>query len=213
MERKQFKGPDLQAKRKREMPPDFLSHPKKDLHGFFARLKQQHPQLVKYSNREIAGWINQYNEALADQVVKDSWNGVMLPEDLGHVIVSACKVPEETALRNIDFNASKHYGVVLHHGNIHSNGYVAKINYFNDIPWHRFKNHHLWTFKPCRKLQRAVAAEFKKGKKNWYRIFTKWSRISYLFHKRKPPKPSWRELKAEKERNKIMDGYNELDFT
>lgn len=185
MERMQFIGPNLNAPRNRDMPVDFLNYPARDLTGFFSRMKAQHPQLSSYSNRDLAKCIELYNESLAHEVVNSGWEGVRLPEDLGFVIVSASKVPIETATKNIDFNTSRQLGVCVPYQNFHSSGFVAKINYFNNIPWHRFKNHHQWKFKPCRKLQRAVSEAFKIGRQNYFKHFSKTFPISALFRKPK----------------------------
>lgn len=178
-----YKKPDLKAKRNREKVKDYLAYPDKDPFGFFARMKEQYPQLAIYSNREIAKWITMYNEAMVELAVTDGWDGIVLPQDLGFVIVTSCKVPEETAARNIDHATSAKVGMPVAYRNAHSSRYVGKIRYYNDIPRHRFLKHKLWTFKPCRKFKRAVSARFKEGRHNEYKQFSKSFRISDIFRK------------------------------
>ena len=70
MERKEYIAPDLHAPRHRIKTHDYLAYPEKDVYGFFATMKAQNPNLAKYSNRDIANWIKEYNRALAQEVVK-----------------------------------------------------------------------------------------------------------------------------------------------
>jgi len=203
-----YKKPDLNAPRNRKPKNDFLSYPDKDTHGLFAKMKSEHPELAKYKNREIAKWIEMYNKALADQVVSDGWNGVKLPEDLGVVIVSACRVSDETKKRNIDFHTSNQYGKAIPYRNLHCDEKVARIIYYNDIPYHKFENGQLWTFEACRALQRAVSKDFKEGKQNHYKSFSKSRPISTLFH---PPKITKERYKdSQKHQDDLLRNYNPL---
>ena len=206
-----YKKPDLHAPRNRNKVKDFLAYPAKDTHGFFARLKDQHPDLRKYTNREIAVLIEECNKLMAHEVAT-SWDGVILPEGLGCVVVGAVRISQDAARHNIDYNASKKTGQIVTHRNDHTDGYVAVIKYTNDIPRQKFINHKQWTFKPCRKLKREVAAEFKKGNFNRYRHFSKWYRASDVFRKRKTHKPTLSEVKAENERIKQLQAYDEFSF-
>jgi len=209
MERKKFNNPDLHAPRCREMIKDILSYPNYDPYRYFARMKEQYPQMKQYSNRQIALWIEDYNKQMAHEVAS-SRNGVMLPEGLGYVVVGNCKLTEVTAKHNIDYAASSKYGVIINHSNYHCEGYVATIQYYNNIPRQRFKNHELYDFKPCRALSRAVSAEFKAGKYNHFIPLSKWSRVANRFHKFKFRKPSWREKKIERERKEAWANYDEF---
>jgi hypothetical protein len=215
MQRKPFKAPDLHASRNRNGAPDCLSYPKQDIYGYFTRLKQQHPQMAKYSNSQIAGWIQDFGILMANEVATNR-DGVMLPEGLGQVVVVACKVSEMTASNNIDYATSGKLGVVVHHQNDHSAGYVAKIKYYNDIPRQRFTNHQLWDFKPCRALKKAVVADFMKGNFNRHMSVSNRYRMADIFRKPKPFKPSWRQLKADKEAQElqryIREEYDEFAF-
>ena len=213
-----YKKPDLHVPRNRPKPVDILAYPQKDPYGFFAKLKKRHPNLEIYTNREIAILIEECNKLMADEVAT-SWDGVMLPEGLGFVITGLSKLPERIACNNIDYATSNELGIKVPYQNHHSNGYVAKVMYTNNIPGHRFINHGLWTFKPCRNLQRAVSAEMKNGRSNWHKIFTKYFTVTSLFRKQKVPKPSWRTIKKEREYKKMLEdranmlaGHDEFKF-
>lgn len=211
MERRKFVSPDLHAPRHRVKTMDLLAYPEKDRYGFFTKLKKQHPELVKYTNREVAVLIEECNKLMAHDVAT-SWEGVMLPEGLGFVITGLCKLSEKTANNNIDYGDSNKQGIKIPYGNHHSNGYVAKVMYTNDIPWRRFTNHDLWAFKPCRNLQRAVAVEMIAGRSNQHKVFTRNFTVNSLFRKSKIQKPTWCTIKAEKARKQFIEQYDEFSF-
>ena len=211
MNAKPYKKPDLNAPRNRTQAVDFLSYPAKDIFGFFAKMKQQHPQLAKYTNKQIAGWITAFNEVMAREVATGRY-GVMLPERLGAVVVGFSRLPEKSARFNIDYAASGKKGVLVAHKNDHTAGYTASIKYTNNIPRCRFKNHLLWTFKPCRKLSRAVSAEFKSGNFNRHLSVSARFPIANIYKKFKFRKPSWRKVKAEREKEMRLEQYNEFDI-
>ncbi len=124
VERKQFIGPSLNAPRHRDIPTDFLSHSAKDPTGFFARMKEQHPELSKYTNRDLAKCIELYNRSLTDEVVSNGWQGLRLPEDLGFVIVGAGTYNEQLlqhskTVGRIALNTSqKGSGYLIYSGNL-----------------------------------------------------------------------------------------------
>ena len=202
-----YKKPDLHAPRNRNIPPDYLAYPKEDRHGYFTRLKQQYPHMAKYSNSQIAGWIEDYNKQMAHEIVTNP-KGLILPEGLGFIVVTARVIPKGIANNNIDFAASNKAGVVVTHNNYHSAQYVADIKYTNNIRRYKFTNHQYWTFKPIRALKRAVSSEFKRGQIFKYLLYTKWHRISDIFHKHKAPRPDWRAIKREN----FLKTYDEFAF-
>jgi hypothetical protein len=209
---KSYVGPNLHAERKRQKIKDFLGYTDKDLYGFFTRLKQQNPQLEKYSNREIAGWIHEAGKLMAGEVVTQR-RGVMLP-GLGAVVTGICKPTKKTAMHNLDYQMSQKLGVEFFHRNAHTDGHVGKIYYTNNIPRCKFKNHQQWTFKPCRALSRAVSAAMKiEGNYRNYIRFSKQLPVHKIFSKDKRRKANWRHVKAEKERLSLLAEYNEFDFS
>lgn len=210
MERKPFNAPDLHASRNRTPAINFLAYPNKDPYGFFAQMKTDHPDLQQFTNREIAGWLKAYMKLLAQQVI-DNRKGVRLPGGLGAVIVGLNKPTGTTERCNIDYNASKQYGFVVAHYNWHTNGYIAKIYYYGNIPRHRLQFHHLIRFKPCRKLQRTVAAVMKNEGYKKYIFFTS-SSVREMFRKRKLPKAYRMLLKQEAAMKQFLADYDEFRF-
>lgn len=203
-----YKAPNLHAPRTRDIARDFLSYPAKDYYGFFARLKEQHPQLAKYSNQKIALWITAYNKAMAKAVVENR-DGVQLPERIGYVVTGICKPTPTTASNNIDFAASKRLGANVHYRNAHTNGYIAKIYYTNNVPRCRFTNHNLWTFKPVRALTRAVSAVMKENAGyTKYPRFTKKYTVSAYYDKTKLARCAKRKEKLQKARAKKLAEYD-----
>jgi hypothetical protein len=212
MERKPFVKADLHGPRNRSQIKDFLAYPDKDPFYFFARMKQQHPQLSDYSNREIAQWIKLFNEHLAAQVITER-KGVELPERLGIVMTGVCKLTDKTAGCNIDYRTSAQVGVTVPYRNNNTEGYVAKIYYTNNIPRCKFKNRNLWRFKPCRALSRAVSEVMKmEGGYKRYMAFTRKSPVSHLFRKPKISKPSRKQINEEETRKKMEAEYDEFSF-
>jgi hypothetical protein len=161
-------------------------------------MKEQYPELDKYSNKEISKIIEHYNKRLAQEVINNR-NGLKLPDGLGIVVAGACRISRKSAAENIDFKTSDELGQTVIHQNLHSDEYIAKIKYSNELDRHMFDNHHLWFFDACRPLTRTVAAEFKNGNHKNYIVFTTRQHISHLFRKQKIEKVStWSQRKKEK---------------
>ncbi|MCF8450215.1 MAG: hypothetical protein K9G49_10135 [Taibaiella sp.] len=209
---KTFNKPDLNAPRNRSKVKDFIAYPKKDIYGFFSRLKEQNPQLMKYSNKEMAGWIQEYGKQMAHEVATNRY-GVKLPEGLGVVITGLCKPTEHTANNNIDYATSKKLGVIVPFRNSHTNDYLVKINYTNNIPRCRFTNHQLWKFKPVRVLSRAVSTVMKgEAPSSKYMTFTKELPVCGLFDKTAIARAAKRKVKEQEAMVKAMAEYDEFAF-
>ena len=177
-----YRKPDLNAPRFREKVFDIIAYPENATLSFFSRMKEKHPYLAKYSNTEIAKYIKAFNETIAN-AVHTNRNGIALPENLGILMVTTCKVPPGTARNNIDFGASNRLGVAVPHMNMHSEGNVAKINYTTATIRKPFTNQPLWVFKPCRNFQRAVSQAFKNGDQNRYKMTSKQTTVAKLLRK------------------------------
>jgi hypothetical protein len=209
---KPFKKPDLHAPRKRQQVKDFLAYPHKDPYGFFARLKQQNPQLEKYTNKEIGGWITSFNKQMADDVA-NTRHGVTLPQGLGKVLTGICKPTEVTASNNIDYATSQKLGFQVRYRNGNTDGFLAKIYYINNMPRCRFKKYYQCRFKPCRALSRAVSKVMKTdtGYKQ-YIHFTQRASVAGMFNKTKRQRPDWRKRKLEALEALSNSNYDEFCF-
>ena len=209
---KPYKKPDLHAPRNRKQVKDFLSRPDKDPFKFFARLKQQNPELKKYTNKEIGGWIMAFNKQMADEVA-NTRHGVILPQGLGKVQTGVCKPTEVTAANNIDYATSQKLGFQVHYSNSHTDGFLAKIRYFNNMPRCRFKKYHKWRFKPCRALKKAVSTVMKKdtGYKQYF-PFSQRVSATGVFNKTKRQRPDWRKRKQEALEALSNSNYDEFCF-
>jgi hypothetical protein len=202
MEPNKFVPPNLHAPRHRVKAIDYLSYPNKDRYGFFASLKEQHPQLSAYSNREIANWIKECNRLLAQEVVSNR-QGVKLPEGLGGVVTGLCKLTAKTANNNIDYTTSKRLGVIVPHRNLHTDGYTAKVFHVSKISG--------CMFKPCRALSRAVSTAIKaEGSYSKYIVFTTKQHVTELFQKPKISKTSIKEIRSEKIKKRLLDSHDEF---
>lgn len=175
---------------------------------FYRDLKKQHPELSKYRNSDIGKCIKLCNIAISNEVVFNR-NGVRLLDGLGIVVAGACKVSDKLAENNINVEVRTQTGVEVPHNNLHSDGYVAKVKYSNDVDKHMFQNHEFWSFDPCRKLARAVSEEFKKGNHLNYIVFSTYSHISHIFRREKIKKDDGR---AEERKTDRLNQYDEFAF-
>lgn len=203
MEQVQFKKADPKAPRFRPEAFDILN---RDNRTFYAEMKKQHPALKKYSNTDIAKCIKLFNMRIAGEVINNR-NGVRLPDGMGLVVLGAYKIPEVTGPP--DPVASAALGVTVPHSALHSDSYIAKIKYTNDVDRHMFDNHDLWMFDACRALTRAASAEFKAGNHTRYIVFSTYEHIAHLFRKQKIAKDDGR---AEGRKQKRLDEYDEFAF-
>lgn len=180
---------------------------------FFSDMKKQYPNLKKYKNSDIAKCIKTFNIRIANEVVGNR-NGVRLSEGLGIIVAGACRIPKDAIKGNIpnvnfDHKASAELGVPVPYQNLHSDMYIAKIKYSNEIDKHMFPNHDLWMFDACRNLTRALSAEFKAGNHNNYIIFNTFQHIAHLFRKPKINRQTGNVHKLQQER---LDNYDEFAF-
>jgi hypothetical protein len=211
VERKPFKSPDLHAPRNRKKAVNFLSYANKDPYGFFAVMKQQHPDLQSFTNKEIAGWLKAYLKLLAQEVIANR-QGVRLPGGLGAVVIGLNVPTKKTAGFNIDFCLSKRLGIQVPYKNHHSDGRLAKIYYYNNIPWDRLDIHNSIRFEPCRKLKRDVAYEMKSGGYNRYLFFSPNSPIRDIFRKRKLPKADQLYDRKQEVNRGLLANHDEFRF-
>lgn len=204
MER-QFRVADPRAPRFLRKKFDILNATNKE---FYTALKEQHPELSKYPDNEIARFIEFFNNVIAQEVV-DNRNGVHLPNGLGIIVAGACKISLETSKTNTDYKTSAEVGQHVAHSNLHSDTYIAKVKYSNALDRHMFENNDLWMFDPCRALARAVSAQFKNGNHRNYITFTTRQHIAHLFRKQKIAKENPRAVYAKKQQ---LDNYDEFAF-
>lgn len=177
-----YTAPDLHAPRFRPEVFDILNGWRAP---FYKELKTKHPELAVYTDVQIKQIIRTFNERIAIEVINNR-NGVRLAEGLGIIVTGACKVSEKTAKNNTDQKTSHELGVKVPHQNLHTDKYVFKIKYTNELERYMFPNNKLWCFDAGRDLTRTIAAEFKK-ENGWqkYIVFTTKQHISHLFRKNK----------------------------
>lgn len=174
---------------------------------FYTAMKKQHPELKKYTNVQLRKFIDVYNTRIATEVINNR-NGVQLPEGLGIIVTGACKLAKNTADNNIDIKLSAELGKPVTHQNLHTDQYVFKIKYSNDLDKYFFRNNYMWCFDADRKLTRKIAAEFKKTD-GWkkYIVFTTKQHIAHLFKKPKLDVP-----KENPDKGRLLSEHNEFAF-
>jgi hypothetical protein len=182
---KQYKKPDLKAPRFR---PKKLNLTNSEFYEQFIKDNPKHSSLSVNQFKEI---IKVFNGKIWESVI-DYRDGVELPEQLGYLFIGSCPRKKN----NVDFNKSKHYGVVLQNQNWESDDYLAKIFYTNFETKYRFKNHDLWGFKGVRDFTRSVGKTYPTEWKKYLVVdnFVKVSRIFRIHKERDVRKIETEEL-------------------
>lgn len=182
---------------------------------FYKGMKKQYPELLKYSNADIARCVKLFNVTIANEV-HDNRNGVRLTDGLGIIVAGACRVAQDIIDKkvpntNIDHKKSEELGVPVTHHNMHSDVYIAKIKYSNEMDKHMFQNHDMWMFDACRNLSRSVSAEFKAGNHGRYIMFNTYEHIAHLFKKPKIERDRNNDKKQAYKQQKLEE-YDEFAF-
>jgi hypothetical protein len=197
MLKREYKIADPHTPKFRKKRYDILNNSNME---FYTGMKKKYPQLEYYLDSDIAKCIEAFNKRIAKEII-DNRSGVRLSEGLGIIVAGACKLSSETADNNIDQKKSKDLGVPIKHINYHSDKYVMKLKYTNELDRHMFDNHHLWCFDGSRPLSRSLAAEIKKeGGYKKYIVFTTKHHISHLFRKQKVFKQTVKSFESKEKR-------------
>jgi hypothetical protein len=189
---KEYKKPDLKAPRYR---PKKLNLTNVEFYNQFITDNPKYSNITPETFKEI---IKSFNGKIWETVV-DYRDGVELPEQLGYLFIGSC--PRKKS--NVDFDKSKHYGVVLQNQNWESDQFIAKIFYTNFETKYRFKNHDLWGFKGVRDFTRMVGKTYPKEWKKYIQVDNK-IKISRLFRKHAT------EYKRKIETIELLKDYDEF---
>lgn len=189
---KEYKKPDLKAPRYR---PKKLNLSNVEFYNQFIIDNPKYSNISVQTFKEI---IKSFNGKIWETVV-DYRDGVELPEQLGYLFIGSC--PRKKS--NVDFNKSKHYGIVLQNQNWESDQFIAKIFYTNYETKYRFKNHELWGFKGVRDFTRKVGQTYPKEWKKYIQVDNK-IKISRLFRKHAG------EHKRKIETTELLKDYDEF---
>lgn len=170
---KTFKKPDLNAPRFRPKKLNFTNV------DFFKKFIEENPKFNQLTADQFKQIISAFNGKIWKTVIEER-DGVQLPEQIGYLFIGSC--PRKKS--NVDFDKSKHYGVVLQNKNWESDQFIAKIFYTNFETKYRFKNHELWGFKGVRDFTRAVGQTYPKEWKKYIQM-DNMVKASRLFRKHK----------------------------
>jgi len=151
---KEFNQPNLKAPRFRPKVYNVLEK------EFFDSFKKKFPRYSNLDNSVLKNIIKTYNKILFNTVI-DTRDGIQLPESLGWLFIGTCQTSKK---KNIDFNKSSKYGVIITNSNLGTDGKLAKIFYSNSANRHKIKNREFWGFTACREFKRAVAKSYSE---NW----------------------------------------------
>jgi hypothetical protein len=191
---KQYKKPDLNAPRYR---PKKLNLTNID---FYNKFIEENPKYSNFSIDDFKNVIKTFNGFIWKAAI-DERDGVQLPEQLGYIFIGSC--PRKKS--NVDFDKSKHYGVVLQNKNWESDDYLAKIFYTNFETKYRFKNHDLWGFKGVRDFTRMVGQTYPTEWKKYIQV-DNLVKISRLFRMEK-----FKQFKTD-ETTELLKNYDEFNL-
>ena len=170
---KTFKKPDLNAPRFRPKKLNFTNV------DFFKKFIEENPKFNQLTADQFKQIVSAFNGKIWKTVIEER-DGVQLPEQIGYLVIGSC--PRKKS--NVDFDKSKHYGVVLQNKNWESDQFIAKIFYTNFETKYRFKNHELWSFKGVRDFTRSVGQSYPKEWKKYVQM-DNMIKASRLFRKHK----------------------------
>ena len=176
-------------------------------HGFYKKLKEQYPNLLKYTNRQIADCIKGFNLHLRDTalVYKD---GIQLPAQMGRIIV--CTMGKRTI--GIDRKRSNEVGYRVYYRNDTTEGYGVGLYYtgyhmkeYKSQPIRMFANCEFWAMYPSNEFKTLMSKAYKKDWKHFWMI-PKSRHISDMTDSYQ------KQLKTKKIVKQIKDKYSEFDF-
>lgn len=136
---------------------------------FFKEYKEKTGSEISYD--DFVNVIKNSNVKIAE-IVANEQEGFKLPENLGYIVVTQYK----TKKRPTDYNKSKVYDTRVIHNNLHTNGEMGAIRWFNNRINRNFFTT-IYKFKGCRTLTRAVSASLKNEKS-----FLDWSASDFFNH-------------------------------
>lgn len=174
---------------------------------FFETLKDKYPNLRKYSNLTIKNYIISFNKLLAEKALEHI-DGIVLPSNMGHIIVSSYKKKKG----GIDLKTSDELGKVIRFDNLHSEGYTGLAYYTTTFkntsstqPRHMYENWKFWEFTPNREFRQGITREFRL---NWkrFRVIGKHKKVHEFIDKDQTKAV----IKCRVE--KFRKNYDEFDF-
>lgn len=188
-----FNKPDITAPRYRK---------KTEGVGFSKILKQfkdKYPQYSDVSKDTFKKVIVTHNYNMRE-VILNSWEGVVLPTNLGHLVLGGCKVHKE----NVNVPESIKQGKRILHKNWETDGHVAKIYYSNWDSTYLLRNRELWMFEAAREFKRSAGKAYRDNWKNFF--------INGVFNVSKLYKKTIIAQKLKKLEVKVSDNYNEFNM-
>ena len=145
---------------------------------FVKELNKKHPEMTKYSKKDITKVIATFNGLLWKGALEFR-DGVELPESLGYIFIGACpRVFKE----NIDYGKSIKYGVKVTHKNWDTDGHLGKIFFSNYYAKYKLRERSIWGFTATRDFKRTTTRVFKEDWKK-YVVVDKTITISKLYKK------------------------------
>jgi len=173
---------------------------------FFDNLREKYPNLRKYSNLDMKKHIISFNRLLARKVLEHI-DGVVLPSNMGHVLVCSYKKKRPS----IDLQKSDELGKIVRYENHHSEGYTGVAYYTTFIRTktnrliRMYENSIYWIFTPDRVFRKGITAEYRT---NWkrFRVIGKHKKMQEFVDKENIK--TFIKRKVER----LKKDYNEFEF-
>ena len=131
--------------------------------GFYSYLRAEYPDL-SFKNAEIKKIVDTFNNRLKKEIA-ETREGVLLPEQLGHIFVGSFKKRNESEI--IDPKLSAKHNLAIQYTPWASDDWICKICYSNYAKRVLFKNSQLWSFESATGLRNVVSAAFRKDHKKY----------------------------------------------
>jgi len=174
---------------------------------FYKQLKEQYPDLRKYSDKQILDFIVAFNKMLAKTIVGYR-DGVTLPSNVGLFMVCTLGKRNEA----IDHHSSEKAGKVIHYRNDHSEGYGGGVYYSTTqpktelaAPTRLFENCKYWGFIPDKPFRQLIKEQYLINWKQYYMVpkSRRWIDMKETYQKKQ---------KLKKDMRQIKEGYDEFGF-
>ena len=172
---------------------------------FYDKLKKKYPNLKKYKNTDIAGYITRFNEHLT-RVICSTREGIVLPEYIGDMFLGVNEGNKYIGKkRKLHHKNSTVSGKACHFRNAHSNNLGASVFYVYNQNRMNFENCQYWYFTPSRKFGIHIKEAMME---NWKRFIL----VPNFKHINNFIASYWKRVKMENKVASELKNYNEFDI-
>lgn len=133
--------------------------------SFLSAFKKRYPEHKDITRTEFREIIIAFNEmCVMDQITKNS-DGVLLPQQLGHLYIALFNVPLENKIKN--FTESRKQGRDVYYHNFETDGKIGKLMFKNKSGSKLVHDLKVWEFKAGKQLKHALKEAILKNYKKY----------------------------------------------